>query len=241
MRCAARTSLPRRRTLAMPVVVALAAMVAGCGSGKPPTPAWQLSAAGSLERYTQAMLSGDTRVASAEFARARSALASTGDATLVARAELTRCALQVASLRFERCDSFEALGGEVAVPEQVYARYLQGAPLAASELAQLPQAHRRVAGARPEAAARTLAAIDDPVARIVAAGVVLRGGRGDAELLQVAVDTATAQGWRLPLAAWLRAQMRLAEQRGQPEEVQRLRRRIELVTGATAPGAPSAP
>jgi hypothetical protein len=217
--------------LAAMVAITLASSLVACGSGKPPTPAWQLAAAGGLERYTHAALSGDARVASAEFARARSALASTGDASLVARAELTRCALDVASLLFERCEAFEAIASDVAAPEQIYARYLQGVPLTPSDQARLPLAHQRVAGAATDAA-RALAGIEDPVARIVAAGVLLRAGRGSPEVMQVAVDTASAQGWRRPLAMWLRAQVHLAEQRGQAEEAQRLRRRLELVTGA---------
>ena len=46
---------------------------------------------------------------SAEFERARSELASTGQPGMVARAELTRCAVQVASLVFDACTGFDAI------------------------------------------------------------------------------------------------------------------------------------
>ena len=212
------------RCLALISVLA-GAVLAACSS-KPQAPDWQMDAHGALDRYQQAYLAGDTRAAEAEFARARGDLASTGQPALVARAELTRCAVQVASLVFEPCAGFEALRADVGAGERAYADYLQAKPV---DAAQLPAQHRAAAGGRAGAAA--LAQIADPISRLVAAGVVLRAGRADPQLLQVGADTASAQGWRRPLLAWLGAQLKLAEQRGQGDEADRLRRRIALAGG----------
>lgn len=206
-------------------IAGLALALAACG-GKPRAPEWQMNAAGALERFEQAWLAGEPRVADAEFARARRELAATADATMVARAELTRCALQVASLAFEPCPGFEPLRADAAPAERAYADYLQGARVQAD---LLPAHHRAVAGGTADA--RSVQAIDDPLSRLVAAGVLLRSGRGSPELMQVAADTASRQGWRRPLLAWLGAQLRLAEQRGAQEEAARLRRRIALAGG----------
>lgn len=210
-----------RRRLALVTVL----LLAGCGS-KPQAPDWQVDAHGALQRYEQAYLAGDTRAADAEFARARGDLASTGQAAMVARAELTRCALQVASLVLEGCPGFEALRADAGPAERAYADYLQGAP---ADAALLPAQHRAAAAGRASAAA--LAQIADPMSRLVAAGVVLRSGRAEPQVLQVAVDAASAQGWRRPLLAWLGAQLKLAEQRGAADEAERLRRRIALAGG----------
>jgi hypothetical protein len=43
------------------------------------------------------------------------------------------------------------------------------------------------------------------------------------------VDTASAQGWRRPLLAWLGLQQQRAQQAGDAEAVARLARRIALV------------
>lgn len=203
----------------------LALLLAACGS-KPAAPDWQVNAHGALERFERAWLAGDTRVADAEFARARRELGATGRPGLVARAELTRCALQVASLLFETCAGFEPLRADAPDAERAYADYLQGRR-ASPEL--LPAQHRAVAGGA--AGADAVQAIADPLSRLVAAGVVLRAGRGSPELMAVAAETASAQGWRRPLLAWLGAQLRLAEQRGAGEEADRLRRRIALASG----------
>jgi hypothetical protein len=61
--------------------------------------------------------------------------------------------------------------------------------------------------------------------------VLVRANRGSPQVLATAADTASQQGWRRPLLAWLGAQLRLAEQSGATQEAQVLRRRIELAGG----------
>lgn len=202
----------------------LVAFLAGCSS-KPPAPDWQVNAHGALERYEKSFLGGRNAAAASEFARARSELAATGQVAMVARAELTRCALNVASLVFEPCAGFEALRADAPAPERAYADYLAAA-LSPAAAALLPSQHRAIG-----AGGTDLAAIEDPLSRLVAAGVLLRGSRASPQVLQVAVDTASAQGWRRPLLAWLGAQALRAEQAGAAEEAQRLRRRMALVAG----------
>ena len=208
-------------------LLAFVLLVAACGS-KPPAPDWQMNAHDSLERYTSAFLEGHGPAAAAEFARARAALASTGQAGLVARAELTRCALLVASLAFEACAGFEALRADAPAAERAYADYLAGR-IAAEWVPLLPQQHRAVAQGAVESAA--LRAIEDPLARLVAAGVLFRTGRASPAVLEVASDTASAQGWRRPLLAWLGVRAVRAEQAGALEEAQQLRRRMALAAG----------
>lgn len=222
----------RGRVLSCLAAVALA--LAGCGS-QPPVPEWQMNAHGAMARHQQAWLAGADLAADAEFARARGALASTGRMDLVARAELVHCALRVASLALEgaaACPGFETLRADAAAPEKAYAAYLAGQSLPAAEAALLPAAHRAMAAMTAGMAPGTdLARIEDPLSRLVAAGVLVRAGKASPEVLRIAAETASQQGWRRPLLAWLGAQARLAEQAGQAEEAQRLRRRMALVAG----------
>jgi hypothetical protein len=204
-----------------------AALAAGC-SNKPRAPDWEMNAHDSLERYAKAYLAGDARVEAAEFARARSELESTGQAALVARAELTRCALRVTSLVLDPCDGFERLRADAPAPERAYADYLAGR-IAPPDAALLPPQHRAVASGQGDEAA--LQAIEEPMARLIAAGVLFRTGRASPQVLTLATDTASAQGWRRPLLAWLGVQVARAEQAGAAQEAQRLRRRMALVAG----------
>ena len=208
---------------------ALASALAACSSG-PPVPDWKMNAQSSIERFEAAYLAGRTLVEQTEFQRARGQVAGTGKVDLVARIELLRCATRVASLVFEPCTGFDALREDAGAADRAYAAYLAGTAVADTSL--LPETQRAVAAATSDTqAASAAAAIPDPLARLVAAGVLLRASRATPELLEMAVATASDQGWRRPLLAWLGAQARRAEQAGAQEEAQRLRRRMALVLG----------
>jgi len=204
-----------------------AALLCGCASG-PRAPDWQMDAHDSLERYTKAYLAGDARVEAAEFARALRALASTGQPAEVAKAELTRCAVRLASLVLEPCEGFERLRRDATPQERAYADYLAG-HIAPAEVPLLPQQHRAIAAGREDAAA--LNVIEDPLSRLVAAGMLLRAGRANPQVLQAASETASAQGWRRPVLAWLGVQAVRAEQAGATEEARRLRQRMAIAAG----------
>lgn len=221
-----------KRIAVFPASAALSAALAtallvAC-SNTPPPPDWQMNAKGSLERSLEAYLSGNNRVEAREFERARAEVARTGRPDLLARAELMRCASRVASLVLEPCAGFEALRADAAPPERAYADYLAGR-LQPQDATLLPPQHRGVAsrvangGPLPDTA--------DPLARLVAAGVLLQSGRASPAVVAQAVDAASAQGWRRPLLAWLGVQARLAEQGGDAGEAARIRRRIQLVQG----------
>lgn len=177
-------------------------LLAGCASGPPP-PDWQLNAAGSLRIFQRHYLSGDTKAAEAEFARARNEIRRTGRGDILARAELVRCAVRVASLEFDNCPGFEALRSDAGAEGIAYAEFLAG---------------------RGERAAS-----DDPLSRLVAAGVQLRTGTISPAQVAAAAETASAQGWRRPLLAWLGVQARRAEAAGDAEALRKVLRRIEMI------------
>lgn len=209
------------------ILAILVALLCGCAGGAPP-PDWQMNAQHALKNFETAYLGGNTRVAQAEFARARADLSATGRGDLVARAELSRCAVRVASLEFDECPEFGALVADAPAPEQAYAAYI-GGRWQGLDAALLPPQHRAAAGGNVAA----LAAIEDPLARLVAAGALMRVGRIDPPGLAVAVDTASANGWRRPLLAWLGVQLKRAEGAGDAEAAARIRRRIELVSAVS--------
>lgn len=206
---------------------ALASALAACSSG-PPVPDWKMNAQSSIERFEAAYLAGRTLVEQTEFQRARGQVAGTGKIDLVARIELLRCATRVASLAFESCTGFDALKEDASAADRAYAAYLAGTAVADTSL--LPETQRAVAAATSDTqAASAAAAIKEPLGKLVAAGVLLRANRATPELLDMAVGTASDQGWRRPLLAWLGVQRLRAEQAGDLQEAQRIARRMALV------------
>jgi hypothetical protein len=187
------------------VCLVVAVFLAACGAG-PVKPEWEMSAAEALHSFQRHYFAGDARLAEAEFRRARAELSRTGRADLLARAELLRCAVRAASLEFDACPGFEALRDAAGPEELAYSEYLAGR-------------------------ARRAATPEDALSRLVAAAVQLRSGAISPSQIASAVDTASAQGWRRPLLAWLAVQAKRAEDAGDTDTAERIRRRMELVSG----------
>ncbi|KQX98386.1 hypothetical protein ASD28_14915 [Massilia sp. Root133] len=201
------------------LIAAALIVLSGCAS-KPQPPAWEGDAKSSLDGYTDDFLRGDSGAADAEFARARRASASTGRFDIVAQAELVRCGVKAAALDYE-CPGFAALANESTPAQRAYAAYLDGR-WQGLDVNLLPEQHRAVV------ASGSLAGVADPLARLVAAGALLKAGRITPADIGAAVDTASSQGWRRPLLAWLGVQEQRARAAGDTASVERIRRRIEL-------------
>jgi len=210
---------------------ATALVLAACSS-TPSAPDWHSNACSALGRAVKAYLVGDSRVAGVEFDLARRELASTGRAEQVALAVLTRCAVRAASLDVGPCKEFDALRPDVSAAERAYADYLANR-VQAQDIALLPAQHRPIAASNlsGDAAVKALQAIDDPLARLVAASVLFQGGRANPAAIALAVETASEQGWRRPLLAWLGVQLALAEKSGDTVTAEQIRRRIALAGG----------
>jgi hypothetical protein len=199
---------------------ALASLLGACASTSSP-PDWQPNAHLALKNFEKSYLVGDSRAADAEFARAHAEISSTGRPELVALAELTRCAVQVASLAFDECPGFAARIADSSAEERAYADYL-AARWQSLDTSKLPEPHRAVinGGALPV----------DPLARLVAAGTLLRAGRITPDGIAAATNAASENGWRRPLLAWLGVQAKRATDAGDAEAAVRIRRRMDTVT-----------
>lgn len=198
----------------------IAAMLAGCAS-KPLPPDWQANAKGALDASVDDYLKGHTAASNAEFREARAETTATGRLDHVAQVELVRCAAQVASLVFEECPGYAALALDATPAQRAYAAYLAG-QWDGLDVALLPEQHRAVVSGG------ALESIADPLARLVAAGAQFKASRITPAGITLAVDTASNQGWRRPLLAWLGVAIQRAQALRDTAEVARLQRRVAL-------------
>ena len=206
--------------------------LAACSSA-PPLPDWQVATARAIEQGVDAYLSGLDRVARAEFARAQTEVRRSADPDAVARVYLMRCAAQVAALDFVDCAQPPGWV-DASASTQAYARHLM-AQAQSTDLALLPEAQQGVMR-RDDVTAQVQALRDTPAAwsRLVAAGVLWRQGQRDPALAQVAVDTASAQGWSRALGQWLVAWQVALSAAGETEAAARAQRRLELLLSSPA-------
>lgn len=198
-------------------------VLAGCAS-KPLAPDWQANAKGALDAATDDFLKGHTAAAEAQFREARQETAATGRPDRVIQIELVRCAAQAASLVFEDCPGYAQLAPDATPAQRAYADYLAGR-WQALDVAALPEQHRAVV------ASGAVKQIEDPLSRLVALGALFRAGRMTPDGVALAADTASDQGWRRPLLAWLGVQAQGLEAAGDTAALAQVRRRIALASG----------
>ena len=213
-------------------------MLASACASHPVPPDWEQNAQAEIKRFTTDYLAGNTSKADSDFIRARRAVRDTGRVDLLAQIELVRCAVRVAVLEFDGCAGYNPLRDGATPAQQSYAAYLSG-QWQAVDPNLLPEQHRAVVSAKPSVTATTnvsaqpsvLIGVPDPLSRLVAAGALLQAGRLQPADVELAIDAASAQGWRRPLLGWLGIANRLAEQRGDKASVERIARRVALIVG----------
>lgn len=219
------------------VIACLALLLAACSS-RPAPKQWEVRSLAAMEQSEAAYMDGNDRVATLELQRARQQVARTGLPGELARLELRRCALQVASLDWQPCQAFEPLATATDTAARTYHAYLHGASLDAPKRALLPHTQQAVAAhdAVEPASIAAVTAIEEPLSRLLAASLLMRRAAQDSPaLLALAVDTAAAQGWRRPLLAWLLRQAQWAEAHGDQALLAHTQLRIQIVERGGTP------
>lgn len=203
------------------------ALLAACTHA--PTPAWRNEAHGALNRYENLFLRGENRLAQVNFERALKEVSATGDFTQVNRVQLARCALQTGVLEFTSCPGYRAQAADPA--QQAYLRFLAG-DWTDDDVPRLPVQYRKFAATARQSTQplnQAIAEIASPLSRLVAVGVAVERRQFDRATLELAVDTASREGWRKPLLVYLGQLKAIAEAKGETEKAQLLQERLDLV------------
>jgi hypothetical protein len=198
-------------------------VLSACGSNPAP-PDWKLNTQSALENFEKAYLEGNTALAELSYARARAEAARTGLPEWVARVELARCATHVAALDFDDCPAYAALKEGTTPEERAYAAFIVGNWKAVDSKA-LPSQYAPLL----KPGATDISQLKDPLSRLIAAGVLFRQGNLPPAGITSAIDTASKQGWRRPLLAWLGVELKRAEAAGDQTAIAILQQRIALV------------
>jgi len=220
----------------MKILLTLVTLIAltACGSGGPPPPDWKTDAADLIERYKKHALLGENTLAERYFQQALLATGGAGRVADTARLWLVRCATRRAMLIDDACTEYADLARiESNAADQAYYQFLT-LHWEASDVSLLPKHHRDLVAAAPGSRPALLAKVEDPLARLIDASLLVMRQEADDATLTIAAETASSQGWRQPLLTYLKVQEKQAATRGNSADQLRLARRIQMVEESLA-------
>jgi hypothetical protein len=212
-------------------LIAFGVLFIGCGSK--PAPEWTNAAFNQLDNYKKNYLMGKDQMAERHFSKAIEEIKKSGDLDMLATAYLTRNALQVAVL--EVIDDREYLRIDATQPlpqNRSFHKFLKG-DLGRVEEKQLPgqyqdffMAYRR---GRLVDVTGELSKMEDPLSRLIAAGFLVQQDKCDEECLKITIDTASKNGWKKALLAYLERLQTFYETKKEMEKATIVRNKIELI------------
>jgi hypothetical protein len=186
-----------------------------------------------LETFKQDFLTGSALpITEIYFRNAVDEIKKGGDPDLLGKAWLTRMALQVAALgEMEEGDYPKIEAAETVPANRNFFRFLKG-DVAAVDILLLPESYRPfwTAFRNGDAgkAAGAISAIEDPLSRLIAAGLAVRHRLENDAILRTAVETASRNGWKRALLVWLERLKSFQEAAGDSAGAAAVGRRIDL-------------
>lgn len=211
------------------LLISLALLLSACG-GRPAVPDWKRDSVSLIEKYKQAELKGENKLAERYFEQALDAAGSAAKLEESARLQLIRCATRQASLAFEPCNAYLQYARLAFNAENdAYYRFLTG-QWDKLDAGKLPAQYREfLANRDPAKNFGVLQKIDDPLPRLIATSLAVLHKQADDATLNLAAETASEQGWRKPLLVYLKLLENRAALREDKATLEILRTRIRLV------------
>ena len=208
-------------------------LLGGCSSK--PTPGWIVVGNQQLATFKQHFLTGGQPVVTElHFRKAIEEIKKGGDLDLLGKAWLTRMALEVAVLREMKEDDYlKVAAAQPAPTNRNFYLFLKGKKVEVDR-SLLPAQYRRFLDALQRGntveAEQTIAAMeDDPLSQLIAAGISVRFNLETEAILKVAVETASRNGWKSALLAWLERLLAFYKATGDAAKAAAVSRRIDLM------------
>lgn len=217
--------IARQPSFSQAFVLSLLLILAGCANNAP-SKDWSNNTYANQQLAMKYLLSGDQKKSQAVIAQLRKDLASTAKVDLAAKIELSLCATEQAYLVMPPCENFEKLKIDANPQDLAYAQFLTG------QWQNLPtqllpeQYQTLVQHSQPES---QLAQMTSPLSRLIAGSVLLQRNQLSPNGLELMVVTASNEGWRRPLLAWLSVQLNVFERQQQTEQALQIKRRIQML------------
>lgn len=204
----------------------------GCGSSKP-VPDWTNASFNQLDNYKKSYLSGKESIAEAYFNKGVDEIKSSGDLEILARAYLTKYAVQVAVLEaFDDSEYLRIDAVEPVLQNKNFYSFLKGAFDNVDEKL-LPQQYagflRAFQSGKKDDVAHEIAKMDNPLSTLIAVGLLVQKNSYDEMDLKLAIHIASQNGWKKALLAYLSKLQSFYENNNKPDEAAHVKERIRLI------------
>lgn len=213
-------------------VIFMLLFIYACG-GSQPIPQWKDTTSRQLENYKINFLTDKEGIDEPHFIKARNAISSNNDLQLLAKAYLMKYALHTAVLEdFDDRDFLRIDKLEPNVANRAYYDLLKGNISQLNE-ANLKPAYQKLLHLMRDknvsAATKEIASIDDPLSRLIACGIWVKYMPYNENIIKLAIDTASQDGWRRPLWAYLNKLQKYYLDRQETDKAETIKERLELL------------
>ena len=213
-------------------MIAFGLLLYGCSSSRP-VPDWTSASFNQLDNYKKSYLSGKESIAETYFNKAVDEIKGSGNLEILARAYLTKYALHVAVLEpfddslYLRIDAVEPVQ-----QNQNFYNFLKGSFEKVDER-MLPQQYARFFKAfqsgRKDVATQEISNMDNPLSKLIAVGLLVTKNSYDETDLTLAIDTASQNGWKKALLAYMSRLQTFYEKNNKPDKAANIEEKARLI------------
>lgn len=207
-------------------------LLIGCSSSKP-VPDWTNASFNQLDNYKKNYLSGREGIAEVYFNRAVDEVKRSGDLEILARIYLTKYAVQISVL--EAFDDGEYIRIDTVAPvsqNRNFYNFLKGSFDKLDE-GMLPSKYDGFLSAfrkgNVEGIANEISSMDDPLSKLITIGLLVQKNKYDERILQIAIATASYNGWKKALLVYLGRLQSFYEKIKEPEKAANIEQRINIL------------
>ncbi len=213
------------------IFIALLMFIGACSSQ--PIPQWKDTSSRQLDNYKVNFLIDKEDATEPHFAQAKKAISSNNDLNLLATAYLTKYALHTAALEdFADSEFLRIAKLQPNADNRAYYDFLKG-NFGKIDPGMLPANYNKllplIMDNNLSAARLEIAAINDPLSRLIACGVWVKYLPSDENILRLAIDTAAQYGWRRPLWAYLAHLQKYYTEHQETSKAENIKERLELL------------
>ncbi|MBT8490661.1 MAG: hypothetical protein KJN62_06415 [Deltaproteobacteria bacterium] len=203
----------------------------GCSSTA--VPQWQTASFNHMETFKQYYLAGDERNAERYFSKAIAEIKKSGSMEILAKGYLTKYAVQAATL--DAIGGTEFLEINNVFPDRInmnFYTFLTGTfDTLDNEI--LPPRYKHFILTFHDGTIDDLnhdiTQIKDPLSRLVTVGLTIKHGRYNEATLKIALNTASVEGWKKALVAYLKQIRLLYENTGHTEKAERIHKQLNIL------------